>query len=135
MNTISLKYRNKQHISRLLEHKLKLPQDLHQLAHAVYDFNGAALQNLPDLLQSAELEPEPYEDSERRRLRENAKAQFLAMLQECRSHLEGEAYIPGEIRTALCILLSCYYYNHHLCDDDVIHDLLEYIGDYRISLR
>ena len=135
MDMISLKCRNQQHISRLLEHRLKLPQDLHQLAWAVHDYADASLQNLPDLLKSVDLEPAPGESSEHRSRRKQAETSFQALLQECRSHLTGETRLPDEIRTALNILLSCYYYNHHLCDDHLIHDLLEYISDYRISLR
>ena len=134
MNDFSLRQRNFQQISNLLQHKLKLPQDLHQQAHAVYDFNGAALGSLPVLLRYADYHPQKNESVEYKQCRQNAVSIFASLLKECKSHLSDDTYISTEIRTALCILLSCYFYNHHLCDDEIIHDLLEYISDYRISL-
>lgn len=134
MNGFSLRLRNLQQISNLLQHKLKLPHHLNQQAHAVHDFNGAALGSLPVLLRYADYHPETNETIQHKQCRLNAVNIFASLLNECRSHLRDDAYVANEIRTTLCILLSCYFYNHHLCEDAVISDLLEYISDYRIHL-
>lgn len=134
MNDFTVRLRNFQQISNLLQHRLKLPQDLHQQAQAVHHFSGASLESLPVLLRYADYHPDKNETVEHKQCRQNAVNIFALLLKECRSHLDDDTYVANEIRTALRILLSCYFYNHHLCDDDKIRDLLEYLFDYRIHL-
>ncbi len=121
---------NQQIIQHLLGSNLKKVKELQPLAESVNDFKEFSLDNLPEILNIINLSPS--EDLETKKQFNDLKIRYKEVFFDVSIYIKKNDIIAKEALIITKLLLSTYYFNSSVIDDDIVKMFLNILIDKEV---
>lgn len=130
-----VRFYNQEMIRHLFGEKLQPPESWRPAVEVVRDFKECSLSPFSEILDNLDiLFSEKPDALETKQIQENVRRMCMMILLDVSCIVKFKDIVSEELITAIHLLLSLYYFNPFLVDDDTVKNFLKTIRDKDLKL-
>lgn len=129
-----VRFYNREMIRYLIGENLQPPENWRPAVKTVCDFKECSLSQISEILDNLDKLDKVPDNLETRIIEENIRRGYTIILFDVSCFIKFKDIVSEEVVTAIRFLLSLYYFNPSLIDDDTVKIFLRTIRDRDLKL-